>query len=78
MSDLVTTTEAARRKGCTPMAVRNAIARGELNGSKLGHVWAVADDAALEAWQVKETGGRLHRDREGARPLDVSADTSDS
>lgn len=72
MPDLVTTTEAAARKGCTPMAVRNAIARGEINGSKLGPVWAVADDAALEAWEVKETGGRAHRSRTAG---DVSADT---
>ena len=66
MPDLVTTTQAAARKGCTPMAVRNAISRGELNGSKLGHVWAVADDAALASWQVKETGGRLHQSKSDA------------
>ena len=71
MPDLVTTTEAAARKGCTPMAVRNALHRGELNGQKLGPVWAVADDAALAAWQVQETGGRKHKARQ-----DVSADTS--
>ena len=72
MPDLITTTEAAARKGCTPMAVRNAIERGDVNGRKLGHVWAVSDDAALAAWTVKETGGRLHRQRDVA---DVAEDT---
>lgn len=55
------------------MAVRNAIQRGDLNGQKLGPVWAVADDNALAAWQVKETGGRTHRqnrDAEVSSPSD--------
>ena len=60
---MLSTSEVASRKGCTGMAVRNAIQRGDLNGHKLGPVWAVADDEALAAWTVKETGGRAHRDR---------------
>ena len=78
MTGHLSTTEAAARKGCTRQAISNAIQRGEINASRIGRTWAVADDAALMAWQVKETGGRLHRDRDGTRPLDVSADTSDS
>ncbi|WP_412060356.1 hypothetical protein [Rubrivirga sp. IMCC45206] len=70
MPDLLSTTEAAARKGCTAMAIRNAIERGDLNASKLGHVWAVVDDAALAAYAVRETGGRAHRQRG-----DVSAET---
>lgn len=79
MHDLLTTAAAADRKGCTPMAIRNAIARGEINGQKLGPVWAVEDDAALAAYEVRETGGRAHRREEVASPeasgADVSADT---
>lgn len=60
MEHAITTTEAARRKGCTRQAIANAISRGELNARKVGPLWIVADDAALAAWEVKETGGRLH------------------
>ena len=60
---LVSSVEVARRKGCTGMAVRNAVKRGEINAVKVGPVWAIADDAALGAWQVIETGGRLHKAR---------------
>ncbi|PAP79484.1 hypothetical protein B1759_14265 [Rubrivirga sp. SAORIC476] len=65
-TDFISTAEVARRKGCTGMAVRNAIQRGDLNGRKLGPVWAVADDESLAAWQVKETGGRTHRQNRDA------------
>ena len=58
---LVTAAEVARRKGCTGMAVRNAVKRGDLNAAKLGHMWAISDDEALAAWTVNETGGRAHR-----------------
>ncbi|WP_412070404.1 hypothetical protein [Rubrivirga sp. IMCC43871] len=73
MPDLITTTEAATRKGCTRQAIINAIERGDLNASKLGPVWAVVDDAALAAYAVRETGGRAHRQRAGGP--DVSAET---
>ena len=65
MLDQIPTSEAATRKGCTRQAIINAINRGELNGRKFGPVWAVADDEALAAWTVKETGGRAHQTRTG-------------
>ena len=71
---LVSSVEVARRKGCTGMAVRNAVKRGELHAVKVGPVWAIADDAALGAWQVIETGGRLHRSRRDASGGEVGAD----
>ena len=61
MADLITTAEAAARKGCTRQAIINAVVRGDVNGRKLGPLWAVSDDEALALWTVKETGGRLHR-----------------
>ena len=64
MADPIPTSEAAARKGCTRQAIINAIQRGEVNGWKLGPVWAVVDDDRLAAWNVKETGGRVHRDRD--------------
>lgn len=78
MTGFLTTTQAAERKGCTRQAIHNAITRGDLNATKVGPVWAVADDDALDAYQVQETGGRLHRQRaeaENANTADVSADT---
>lgn len=63
---LISTVEAARRKGCTAMAVRNAIERGDLNAVKVGPTWAVADDDALASWTVNETGGRVHKTRRAA------------
>lgn len=73
MRDVLTTTEAATRKGCTRQAINNAIQRGEINAARLGRSWAVSDDAALATWSVKETGGRAHRRATEAE--DVSADT---
>lgn len=66
MSRLVPTSEVAQRKGCTQQAVINALRRGDLHGHKLGPVWAIADDAALAAWTVRETGGRSHRSRDAS------------
>ena len=59
------------------MAVRNVVKRGELHAVKVGPVWAIADDAALGAWQVNETGGRLHRSRRDASAAEAgTADAS--
>jgi len=74
VTDLITTAEAASRKGCTRQAIINAITRGDLNAFKLGGTWAVYDDGALAAYEVKETGGRTHRAKEEASD-EVSADT---
>ena len=52
------------------MAVRNAIQRGDLNGGKVGPVWAVFDDDALADWTVKETGGRTHIQNREERTAD--------
>lgn len=60
MPDVITTSEAALRKGCTPQAIIDAVRRGVLVGRKFGSVWAINDDEALAAWAVKETGGRAH------------------
>lgn len=60
MPDVITTSEAAARKGCTRQAIIDAVRRGDLSGRKFGSVWAVNDDEALAGWMVKETGGRAH------------------
>lgn len=57
----LTTSAAANRKGCTRQAINNAIRRGEINATRHGRAWVIADDAALAAWSVKETGGRAHK-----------------
>ena len=60
MPNVIPTSEAAERLGCTPMAVRNAIKRGDLNAEKVGSVWVIRDDAALASYAVPERGGRTH------------------
>lgn len=59
MPELITTLDAAGRKRCSRQTIVDAIGRGEINGSKVGPVWAVSDDAALAAWEVRELGGRV-------------------
>lgn len=57
---LLSTTEAAKLKGCTRQTIADALRRGALQGSKLGRVWYVVRDTTFEAYEVRETGGRLH------------------
>lgn len=68
-SPYLSTADVAARKGCTRMAVRNAIERGELRAIRIGRAWAVADDGAMASWNVKETGGRTHRGDKAAGGL---------
>ena len=58
---LLSVTEVAQRKGCTRQAVHNAIGRGQLTARRVGHAFVIADDEALAAYEVPETGGRLHQ-----------------
>ncbi|PAP78018.1 helix-turn-helix domain-containing protein [Rubrivirga marina] len=75
MPDLITTTEAARRKGCSRQTIVDAIGRGEIEGSKVGPVWVVSDDTALAAWEVREIGGRLSAGPTGRAAHRASAGT---
>lgn len=61
--NLLSTSDVAARKGCTRQAVLDAVKRGDLNASQVGRTWVVSDDDALAVWTVKETGGRMHRDK---------------
>lgn len=53
-------TEVARRKGCTPQAIYNAVDRGDLNGIRFGNNRMVVRDEKLDAFEIQETGGRCH------------------
>jgi len=53
--------EAARRKGCSGQALRNAIGRGDLNAIRIGRYTFIARDKDFEAYQVRLTGGRRHK-----------------
>lgn len=59
--NVIPASEAARRKGCTAQAIYNAIGRGDLTAVRMGRSWLVATDEKWEAYAVRETGGRLHR-----------------
>jgi excisionase family DNA binding protein len=52
--------EAARRKGCTAQTIYNAIERGNLNAIRMGGNRLVVKDDKYAAYEVQETGGRLH------------------
>ena len=59
--DLISTTEAAERKGVTRQTVANAINRGVLNGQKIGHSIVVMVDKTFEKWEpmkVRQAAGR--------------------
>ena len=59
--NVITITELARTQKCSRQAIYNAIERGDLNTTRLGTQTVVVKDAKYEAYQVKETGGRLHK-----------------
>ncbi len=59
--NVITITELAREKGCSRQAIYNAIQRGDLNTTRLGTQTVVVKDTNYEAFQIKETGGRLHK-----------------
>jgi len=59
--NILPATEAAREKGCTGQAIYNAIARGDLNGLRMGAHHLVFRDEKYAAYRVQETGGRLHQ-----------------
>ena len=74
MPRVIPTSEAADRLGCTTQAVINAIRRGDLNAERLGHAWAVHDDAKLAAYAVPERGGRTHAAYRERQEADAGAD----
>lgn len=59
--NVILATIAAQEKGCTSQAIYNAIARGNLNAVRMGRQWLVMKDKKYSAYQVQETGGRLHK-----------------
>lgn len=62
-SDLLTYADAARLKGCTAQTIRNAATRGQLTVHRIGRRTFVVRDEAFDAFEVEETGGRLHKDK---------------
>lgn len=69
--NVITPAVAAQEKGCTTQAIRNAASRGDLNAVRMGTSVLIMRDKKYRAYQVQETGGRLHRDyqekQEGAQ-----------
>ena len=59
--NVITIGEAAKEKRCTRQALYNAIERGDLNTVMLGRYQVIARDEKYEAYEVQETGGRLHK-----------------
>ena len=60
-ANVITAAEAAREKGCTDQAIYNALDRGDLNEVRMGGMRLILKDAAYRAYQVKATGGRVHK-----------------
>ena len=59
--NVITAAEAAREKGCTDQAIYNALDRGDLNEVRMGGMRLILKDAAYRTYQVKATGGRVHK-----------------
>jgi len=62
-TDLIPIVEAAKEKGCTAQALRNAVARGDLNAVRVGRYILLVKDGAYREYRVQETGGRTHTRR---------------
>ena len=53
--DLISTTEAAKQKGVTPQAIRDAIKRGVFGGQKVSQrTLVVIADETFEEWEPNE------------------------
>lgn len=65
-SDLLSVPDAARLKGCTEPTIRNAGRAGRLTVHQIGRRVFIVRDDAFDAFEVEETGGRLHK-RRGAK-----------
>lgn len=63
-SDLIPYSDAARLKGCTAQTLRNAAERGQLTEHRIGRRAFLVRDEAFDAFEVEETGGRLHRSKD--------------
>ena len=59
--NVILVTEAAREKGCSAQALKNAVVRGDLNAVRQGRYWLILRDEKYDAYKVKEAGGRLHK-----------------
>ena len=70
-SDLIPYADAARLKGCTPEALRYAAKHGRLTEHRIGRRAFLVRDEAFDAFEVEETGGRLHKDKDaGGKPAE--------
>ena len=66
--DLISTTEAAERKGVSRQAIVDAIDRGDMKGQKIGHSIVVLVDKAFESWEpmkVRQAAGRARWEKQG-------------
>ena len=59
--NVIMAAEAVKEKACTTQAIYNALDRGDLNEVRMGGIRLILKDAAYDAYQVKQTGGRTHR-----------------
>lgn len=57
---VIPVTEAAEEKDCSRQTIHNAVDRGDLNEVRAGHYVLIVRDEKYEAFQVQETGGRMH------------------
>lgn len=60
-ANVILVTEAAKEKGCTAQALKNAVIRGDLNAVRQGRYWLIVRDEQYDAYEVQQTGGRLHQ-----------------
>lgn len=63
IEDLITFTEAAEAKNCGRNTLYRAVDDGRLNAVKVGDRKMLVTDEKYEAFEPKETGARVHRNR---------------
>jgi hypothetical protein len=51
VTKMLTTSEAAKIKGCSDQAIIDAISQGKIDGEKFGWAWAIKQNKKFEEWQ---------------------------
>jgi excisionase family DNA binding protein len=63
---MLTTSEAAKLKGCSDQAIIDAISQGKIDGEKFGWAWAIKENKKFEEWQPNPNVQKSGRARWGS------------
>ena len=60
--EVISTNEAAERKGCSPQSIWNAIKRNELTAQQVGRSYIISIDKKFKDWQPNPERQQIGRD----------------